>query len=313
MEISVLIPIYQEIKYIESIYEFVTKACPVEKEIYFIDGGSTDGTVEFLNEKLMDNIYLIHNENKTVPYGLNKAIPLCKTKYIIRLDAHTNYNADYFTQVLKTFDETGADIVGGPMRIAAGNDKQIAIGKVTSTSFGIGNSRFHFEDYKGYTDSVYLGAWKSEIFEKIGLFDTYFKRNQDDEFHYRAIKFGLKIFQDPEIKLFYFPRDSFEKLFVQYFQYGLFKPAVLRKNSIGFSVRHVVPTLFVGYLLLLSFNSCTFWIYLPLMMYVLLLFVFSINNSLTLKQKTFCMISYLTLHLSYGCGFLLGVFKKKYF
>ena len=67
--------------------------------------------------------------------------------------------------------------------------------------FGVGNSSFHFEDFEGFTDSVYLGAWKRKIFEKTGLFDTTFKRNQDDEFHYRAKSMGFKVYQDPEIKL----------------------------------------------------------------------------------------------------------------
>ena len=96
------------------------------------------------------------------------------------MDAHTDYDLNYFETIVETFDKTGADIVGGPMRIADGNPVQNAIGYATSTVLGVGNSSFHFEDFEGFTDSVYILAWKKKIFEKTGLFDTTFKRTTYD-------------------------------------------------------------------------------------------------------------------------------------
>lgn len=314
MKISVVIPIYQEILFIDNIFNFVINAAPLDKEIFFIDGGSNDGTLEYLKNKLNNgsDINILNNPRKTVPFALNLTIPLCKGDIIVRLDAHTKYNKDYFEKILDTFIETDADIVGGPMRIAKGSSLQNAIGIATTSKFGIGNSSFHFENYKGLTDSVYLGAWRKSIFDKIGLFDIFFKRNQDDEFHYRACKNGLKIYQNPEIKLYYFPRNSYKKLFIQYFQYGLYKPKVLIKNSNGLSVRHLIPFFFVLYLLslpLLFFYFKNLFIFSPLDLYLILSFYFSFVKNSNIKEKVLTLLVYPIIHIGYGLGFIFGIFK----
>ena len=55
------------------------------------------------------------NPNKYVPFALNIGIQNSKGDPIIRLDAHTVYSKDYCTKILEVFEETNADIVGGPM------------------------------------------------------------------------------------------------------------------------------------------------------------------------------------------------------
>ena len=82
----------------------------------------------------------------------------------------------------------------------------------TSSRFGIGNSHFHFSKIGKYVDTVYLGAWNRKIFKRIGGFDEELIRNQDDEFNFRLIQSGGKIWLDPSIKSFYTPRLSFLKL-----------------------------------------------------------------------------------------------------
>ena len=194
--ISVICPIYNESAYIQKLLDFYTKALPAEKELLLVDGDSSDNTCAIIEAYRLNHpdIHLLHNPERIVPYALNRAIEVAKGDIIIRLDAHTDYSPDYFEKILDVFAKTDADIVGGPMRIAAGNTVQNAIGYATSTMFGIGNSSFHFEGYEGYADSVYLGAWKRSIFKTTGLFDVNFKRNQDDEFHYRAKGMGFKIY-----------------------------------------------------------------------------------------------------------------------
>src|ERR1700756_933505 len=271
--ISVICPVYNESAYIKKLLEFYTHALPADKELILIDGNSTDDTCVIIKQYMQkhDSIRLLDNPKRIVPYALNKAIEEAKGGIIIRLDAHTDYSADYFEKILEVFKNTDADIVGGPMRIAKGNTVQNAIGYATCTAFGVGNSSFHFPDYKGYADSVYLGAWKKSIFKTTGLFDVAFKRNQDDEFHYRAKSLGFKIYQHPDIKLYYHPRSKFSLLFKQYYQYGLYKPLVLQKIKSALSARHLIPAGFVLYLLSIPV-SLAFGFYIgliPLLLYLL--------------------------------------------
>ncbi|MHB8262112.1 MAG: glycosyltransferase family 2 protein [Bacteroidia bacterium] len=353
--ISVICPVYNEEHYIKKLLDFYIHALPLEKELLLVDGNSTDNTTAIIKQYMAHHadIYLLENPQRIVPYALNKAIEAARGNIIIRLDAHTDYSPDYFERILEVFATTDADIVGGAMRIASGNTIQNAIGYATSTAFGVGNSSFHFPLYEGFTDSVYLGAWKKSIFKKIGLFDTAFKRNQDDEFHYRAKSMGFKIYQHPSIKLYYHPRKTLGLLFKQYYQYGLYKPMVLRKIKSAWSVRHFVPALFVMYLIsaLIIFmsalsihrstviiphegfviNHSTFTLHsttgsltnsqyiihnlaikiilLPLLLYLLIDLYFSMMAKKPLRTLLTIVLVYPTLHISYGLGFIRGLFK----
>lgn len=312
--ISVICPVYNESAYIKKLLEFYTHALPADKELILIDGNSADDTCVIIKEYIQkrDDIRLLDNPKRIVPYALNKAIEAAKGDIIIRLDAHTDYAPDYFEKILETFKNTDADIVGGPMRIAKGNTVQNAIGYATCTAFGVGNSSFHFPDYEGYTDSVYLGAWKKSIFKTTGLFDVAFKRNQDDEFHYRAKSLGFKIYQHPDIKLYYHPRSTFSLLFKQYYQYGLYKPLVLQKIKSALSIRHLIPAGFVLYLLSLPlYFIFPFYIgFLPLLFYILGDVFFTARANKPIGEMLAIILIYPVLHVSYGLGFIKGAIKK---
>lgn len=309
MLLSVICPTLNEEDHIEKILDLFQKSSPSDKEIIIIDGNSIDKTREIVEAwvKTYDNIHLIINQEKYVSFALNKAIPKCKGKYIVRLDAHTDYTNDYFEKIISTFEQTDAEIVGGPMRAIGNSDFQKACAKATSVLFGIGGSQFHDTNYKGYADSVYLGAWQSEIFKEIGLFDEKLIRNQDDEFHFRAKSKGKKIYLNPEIKSYYYPRSDFKSLFKQYFQYGFYKPLVLKKVRSGLRIWHLVPSIFTLYLLTLPFALISFYWLLPLFLYLFISFFYSFNTKENWALRNYIFAIFLTIHVSYGSGFLLGL------
>jgi glycosyltransferase involved in cell wall biosynthesis len=309
--ITVLCPTYNETEYIEKVLKFFIDAKPQDKELLIIDGGSNDGTKEIVNDwtNKYSNIRLLENENKYVPFALNIGIKNSNGNPIIRLDAHTEYAEDYFEQIIKTFNETGADIVGGPMNAVGKTNFQKAVAHATSTVFGVGDSKIHKLKYEGESDHVYLGAWRRKLFDEIGYFDERLKRNQDDEFHYRARSLGKKIYLNPEIKSYYCPRSSLYKLIKQYFQYGLFKPIVLRKIKSGIKLRHLIPSLFSIYILSLSLAFLSNFYLLPLMIYLCTDLIFSLKHKNGIKIVVYSMLIYPSIHLSYGIGFLAGLFK----
>jgi glycosyltransferase involved in cell wall biosynthesis len=309
---SIVCPVYNEINYIENLLSFLKAVSPQPEEIFFIDGMSNDGTRAIIEREALkqSRIKLIDNEKKTVPYALNKAIPMCNSDIIVRIDAHSKYSSNYFNEILETFSKVDAEIVGGPTRTAFNGPFQEAVAYVFNTPLGMGNSSVHDVNYTGYTDSVTFGAWKKEIFSKIGLFDLRFKRNQDDEFHYRAKENGFKIFQNSNIKLWYFPRNTLKGLFLQYFEYGLYKPMVLKKNRGGIKLRHIIPSLFVLFLFSLFFAiNYSFLITIPLFIYLALILYFMSKSNVSFKSKFLVLPAYLGIHIGYGIGFLFGLFR----
>ncbi len=161
---------------------------------------------------------------------------------------------------------------------------------------------------EGYVDSVYLGAFRRSIFSEVGLFDEDMLRNQDDEFNYRAQSKGKKIYLNPEIHSIYFPRDSVSKLFKQYFQYGLFKSLVLQKVKSGMRIRHLIPAMFVLFVVasVLLYDQFSCLIDAVYLLYFAINAIFSFRNSFDWQTKCNCFITYIILHISYGLGFILG-------
>lgn len=95
--ISVVIPVYNQEKYIERCLRSVINQ-NIEKNLYeivVVNDGSTDNTLKIL-KKYSDTIILInHENNKGLPSALNKGIQSCKSKYVVRVDSDDYVNNNF--------------------------------------------------------------------------------------------------------------------------------------------------------------------------------------------------------------------------
>jgi succinoglycan biosynthesis protein ExoA len=215
-------------------------------EAIVADGMSDDGTRDILREYGERNPQLrtIDNPRRVVSPGLNAAIGAARGATIIRMDAHTSYAPDYCRRCMAELERTGADNVGGPARTRTQGKRARAFAAAYHSPFSTG-ARFHDENYEGWIDTVPYGCWRKDTLEQLGLFDETLVRNQDDELNLRLIRAGGKIWQSPDIVSWYSPRATLTALFLQYFQYGFWKAAVVRKHRLPGSWRHLVPVIFV--------------------------------------------------------------------
>ena len=141
-------------------------------------------------------------------------------------------------------------------------------------------------------------------------------RNQDDEYNYRIRELGGKILLAEDVRSKYYSRGSLGKLWKQYFQYGFYKVRVLQKHPRQMSIRQFVPPAFVSALLL----SVLLSILAPWGRWLLALVGLSylaanlLASFLTAARRNWrhlplLPLTFAILHLSYGLGFLAGLFK----
>ena len=285
-------------------------------EVIVADGMSNDGTREIVLQKALTDsrIRMIDNQVGFVSNGLNAAIREAKGSIIVRMDAHTSYATDYVYRCVEVMKETSAENVGGPW-IACGKGKiGKAIAAAFQSPFSCGGARGHDANYSGPVDTVYLGCWRREIFDRIGWFDEELVRNQDDEFNLRIIRSGGKIWQSVKIRSWYYPRESLRYLFAQYVQYGYWKVRVIQKHRLPGSLRHLIPAGFLLTLMLLPVLSLispkALWIWFSLLgLYFIVNFSVSLLTAsftgLTLVRFLPCVFA--TFHFGYGWGFLRGL------
>jgi glycosyltransferase involved in cell wall biosynthesis len=292
-------------------------------EVIVADGMSDDGTRQFLDSfaTKQPRLRVLDNPGKIVSTGLNAAIAAAQGEIVLRVDAHTEYAADYVRKCVEILESSGADNVGGPARTSAAGWLPRAIAAAYHSRFGCGGARFHDVKYEGYVETVTYGCWRKSTLERLGGFDETLVRNQDDEFNLRLVRSGGKIWQSPRIVSWYSPRQTLWGLFHQYFQYGYWKVAVIRKHRLPASWRHLVPGLFVAvnFALLLACGvltatghpvagsvAATMWLLIS-GAYLAGAFVAAY---LAAKRHGWSLLMVLPLvfavfHVSYGLGFLL--------
>lgn len=329
--VTVVCPIYQEGKFIQSCIESILRQdYPMDfLDIIFVDGMSTDQTREIVKQysDQHKHIKLIDNPDRFVPQAMNLGIKEAKGEVIIRIDAHCVYPDNYISVLVDKLFELNADNVGGVWITNPSSNSTIShsIAIASSHIFGVGGSKHKIGANDIIeTDTVPFGCYKRDVFDRIGLFDTDLIRNQDDEFNGRLIKHGGRIFIIPQIKINYFARNSLSKMIKMYYQYGLFKPLVNKKLGSPATIRQFFPFLFtlgLGIGLVLSlFSNIILAIYmLCVSFYLILAFYFAFKESLRLKKAGLIFmlpITFLNIHISYGTGYILGImkilFKKKF-
>ena len=224
-------------------------------ELLVVDGMSDDGTAEVVESYAarISAIRMFANPLRTVPSALNLGIARARGEVILRMDAHAEYPSHYISGLVRWLLESGADNVGATWVTVPvdGSITARAIAIALSHPLGVGNARFRIGTGEArFVETVPFGCFRRELFDRVGLFDEDLVRNQDEEFNFRVIRKGGRVLLVPGIVVFYYARRSFRQLAAMYWQYGYFKPLVVRKVGAVMTVRQLVPALFVSCVLL---------------------------------------------------------------
>jgi glycosyltransferase involved in cell wall biosynthesis len=293
-----------------------------EVEVLVADGGSTDGSVERLQNaagRAELDLTVLSNPARWVSHGLNACIARARGDLLVRLDCHSRYPPDYVRLCVWAAEETDALAVGGIVVPKGRTPMERAVAAAMDSPFGgIGWMQDTAEPMRRESDVLTYGAFRPEAFQRVGLFDESLHRNQDDEFTLRIRRAGGRLLLDSRIRVAYTPRNSYPGVFRQYFQYGFWKVRVMRKHRQVLSGRSLAPPAFVMSLAVLASAA----VFIPLAAAGLMLelaaytcgaLFFGIRSvharrePLRLLPRVLAV--YPTFHVAYGLGMLWGVLR----
>lgn len=320
-KVSVVIPCRDEVKSIEGcIKSLITDDYPRDRlEILVIDGKSSDGTQQVIKQLMREYpfVRLLDNSGRITAMGLNAGIRAATGDVIIIAGAHARYGEGYVPRSVAALRASGADCVGGTVIAVPSTSGMAAEGIALALShrFGVGNARFRFSSQPGYVDTVAYGAYRREVFRRIGLFDERLVRNQDIEFNSRLQRAGGKIYMVPEILSYYYCRPGLRGLWKQSFQNGQWNIYTVALTGWSLSWRHFVPLSFVTGLLGSGFLSLKFaifgWLFGAISTaYLVSAAIASLTESRQRRVRgvrALLPLVFLVLHLSYGLGSLWGI------
>jgi len=286
-------------------------------EVLVVDGDSTDGSRRAAEEVAQETglpMRLLSNPRRSTPCGLNAGIAQARGEIVARVDAHAEADPHFLSESVSALRDSGADVVGGPIRSAGDGLVGGAIALAMSSPFGVGNAAFRYSREERYTDTVAFPAYRRSVFERIGLFAEDLEWGEDDELHYRLGDAGGRILLTPRIASTYYGRSSLVALAHQYFRYGRVKVEVLRRHPRRVRVRQLVPGAFVlGLAATGALATLRGRFVLPLAVlagiYELTSLVASLRAAGRSKRRYLPVLplAFACLHVSYGLGFLVGL------
>ena len=321
--VTMILPIRNEARYIARCLEAVlTQDYPRGRiEVLVVDGMSDDGTREIVQKTLERfnvstfqrcSVQVIDNPSRIVPTALNRGVRQARGEIIIRVDGHAVIAPDYVRLCVHDLANGDADCVGGPIRTLGETWMARGIAIAQSSPFGVGNAAFRYAHRAQYVDTLAFGAYRREVFDRIGLFDEELARNQDDEFNYRLTRSGGKIWLDPAIRSDYFSRASLGALWKQYWEYGFWKVRVIQKHGRPASWRHLVPAAFVLAVAASVILGMVGESLMPVLAVAASYAAASLAASLALafrkgwRYLPLLPLAFATMHVAYGVGFLWG-------
>ena len=99
MKFSVVIPLYNKEKYIESTIRSVLDQSHQEFEVLVVDDGSTDGSLALAERFASDRVHIIRQENQGVSVARNTGIEHASGEFICFLDADDQWRPEYLATI----------------------------------------------------------------------------------------------------------------------------------------------------------------------------------------------------------------------
>lgn len=112
MKISVVIPVYNEEKYIKSCLESLKKQEVAPDEVIIVDNNCRDNTVAIVKEF---NVTIVPENKQGIAAARNCGFSAATGDIIARTDADASLPPDWIKKIKENFEDSSIDAVGGPI------------------------------------------------------------------------------------------------------------------------------------------------------------------------------------------------------
>jgi len=245
-KVLVVIPTLNEREHLGRLLEQRLAEMPViSGHIIVADGGSTDGTIEIAKaiSQRDRRVTVLHNPWRIQSAAVNLAVERFGNgcEFVIRIDAHGDYPADYCAALIREAKLRDADAVVVPMTTVGTGHFQRAVATAQNAMIGTGGSSHRTGKGGKWVDHGHHALMRIDAFRKVGGYDETFRHNEDAELDFRLGQAGRKIWLTDAIGMIYHPRATPMALFHQYFGYGSGRARNIIKHRAVPRLRQALP------------------------------------------------------------------------
>ncbi|MDK2971256.1 MAG: hypothetical protein PWP23_1011 [Candidatus Sumerlaeota bacterium] len=208
MKISVIVPVYNEVRTIDILLEKVRRS-PVEKEIIVVDGNSEDGTKELLKkqESRPDTRVIYQTERRGRGNALKVGLRHAKGELIIFQDADLELDPNDYPALIGPIESGKADVVFGS-RFLKGRPKMTFLQYWGNQVINVAVNTLYAPELKGKRLTDVETCY--QIFRRDCLAGMKIRNNNFAFTVELTAKFILRGFRIAEIPISYFPRGKAE-------------------------------------------------------------------------------------------------------
>lgn len=261
--VSAIVPAYNVEEFIKKCIKSILSQSYTVKEIFFINDGSTDNTLDIvkkISKKSKIPIRIINRKHSGMRgHMINSVLPKIKSDVIWSIDADSYYHKDYLKECIKHLSkEKVAGVIGRihPIEIRTYLDRLREL-----------ELKAKYENYKPFT----IWVIKKDIIDKIGGFDERVWLFDDKIFGRTVQRLGYKLVFEPKAKWYHNERTSFKGILKRRFKWGYAYFLTLKYYS---WIPYYVPLwtiLFIFSTMLIFYNL------LPLLIYLASFFLLSLT------------------------------------
>lgn len=317
--VSIVVPMLDERKSIEDcVNSFDDQTYPESLfELIIVDGGSTDGSRELVEQmqRLRPWLKLISNPDRKASAGFNRGIEASDAPVVGIIGAHSKVGPDFLRMSVDALLQSNAAGVGGFLAHEGTDPIGSAIGMAMTSRLGMA-SPFRFAKDGRDVDTIGHPVYRREVLEYVGLFNEDLERNSDYELNYRIRTAGYRLLFDPRIITVYNPRQSLRQLSRQFFDYGRGKAVVIIRHPGSLRLRHLITPSLVLFLLGAP-GFARFKIGRAVVAGTSVAYAALICGTVAMTKPlrhgadpvTFVM-AFPTMHITWGTGFICGCLKQ---
>ena len=309
---SVIVPVYNRIEEVKDLLTSLSAQECKDFEVIIVEDGSTMPCREEVNsykDKIDVSYYLKENEGRSIArnYGLERA----KGDYFIFFDSDCVIPSDYFRKLGIALNSNPLDCFGGPDAAHESfSDTQKAI-NYSMTSFlttgGIRGGKIQLEKF---TPRTFNMGFSRKVYDKVGGFREMFSEDIDMSTRIKQAGFSIGLIRD--VPVYHKRRVAFKKFLRQVHVFGMSRITLYLLYPDSLKIVHWLPALAVvgSVILVLVSVFVSPWFLLPLVVYLLAIWVMAALTTKSIKIATLAVPASIIQLGGYGCGFIKAFTSK---
>jgi glycosyltransferase involved in cell wall biosynthesis len=248
--VSVIMPVRDEARAIrEAVESLLQQELPgLELEILAVDGRSTDGTREILEELAggEPRLRVVDNPHRLTPHAMNLGLREASGDYVCIFGSHTAYDRDYIGVCVRELEDRGAAGCSGRVTVVPADESVGAelVAWTLSSSFASSGKSFRTAP-EGWADTLPYPLFRRRTLTDLGGYNERLARNQDNDMNERVRAAGGSLYLTWQTGSRYRAQAGVRALMRYAYRNGFWNFVTLRENPRAMRLRHFMPMLFV--------------------------------------------------------------------